>query len=170
VTDKIVAIPTASQFRWSMMNIGTVDIMGCDVKASGGFVSGKCSAALTLRYTFQKALDHTEKGSLVYGNQIPYIPRHSGSAAAEFTCKEWKLLWNTIATGERWSRTANISDYHIAPWTISDVTLSRRFAFRGGSALSASVSVDNIFNTSYEVVQGYPMPGTGVMVSLAVEL
>ena len=34
VTDKIVAIPTSSQFRWTMLNIGTVDVTGFDIKST----------------------------------------------------------------------------------------------------------------------------------------
>ena len=33
VKDKIVAIPTSSQFRWTMLNIGIVDVTGLDTKA-----------------------------------------------------------------------------------------------------------------------------------------
>ena len=40
VSDKIVAIPTSSQFRWTMLNIGIVDVTGLDVKAQAGFSAG----------------------------------------------------------------------------------------------------------------------------------
>ena len=36
VSDKIVAIPTSSQFRWTMLNIGQVDVTGLDTKAEAG--------------------------------------------------------------------------------------------------------------------------------------
>ena len=42
----------------------------------------------TLRYSFQRALDHSDPESLVYGNQIPYIPRHSGSVSL---AARWRL-------------------------------------------------------------------------------
>ena len=66
VDDKIVAIPTSSQFRWTMLNIGKVDVTGLDAKVLLGRSLGAADrrAELTLRYTFQRALDHSTPGSL----------------------------------------------------------------------------------------------------------
>ena len=177
VTDKIVAISTASQFRWTMLNLGRVDILGADARACAAYRSGDWSASLTLRYTFQRALDHSTPGASTYGAQIPYVPRHSGSADASLSWKTWSFTWNTLVTGERWSRSANIPDYHIPSWTLSDLSLSKTWLlsrdpslFKTGlpsdPSLQVALSVNNLFNLPYEVVQGYPMPGTHALLSL----
>ena len=172
VTDKIVAIPTSSQFRWTMLNIGTVDIAGLDAKADISFRHGEWSAGLCLRYSLQEALDHTDPESLNYGNQIPYIPLHSGSACLDAGWKGWTLAWNLTCTGGRWSRSANISDYYIKPWAISDASLSKKIplpCFRKRveqPSLKAGILCDNIFNTPYQIVQGYPMPGFNILLSV----
>lgn len=162
VSDKIVAIPTASQFRWTMLNIGVVDITGADTRLGmrlhdspdfPGWV-----LELTFRYSFQQALDHSTPGSLTYGNQIPYVPRHSGGAGCVARWKDWSLVWDTMATGGRWSRTANTPDYYIGPWSVSDVELSKTFRV-AGAVLSASLRCNNLFGRHYQIVQGYPMPG-----------
>ena len=79
VSNKIVAIPTASQFRWTMLNIGVADITGVEARVEVGWSAGDWDLRLTGRYCFQQALDHSTRGSQTYGNQIPYIPLHSGS-------------------------------------------------------------------------------------------
>ena len=165
VSNKIVAIPTASQFRWTMLNLGLVDITGLDVKGTGSFEKGPCTLILTLRYTFQRALDHSTSGSLIWGNQIPYIPLHSGSADFQLSWKAWALAWNTSFCGGRWSRSANTEDYYLAPWSLSDVSFSRRW-----KKLSVGLHLRNIFNKAYQVVQGYPMPGISGMISLEYNL
>ena len=101
-----------------------------------------------------------------YGNQIPYIPRHSGSIDINAGWRGWSLAWNTVLTGRRWSRSANTPDYYIEPWTTSDASLT----WTTGQILTLSLSVNNIFNRRYQIVQGYPMPGTGVMLNVAVTL
>jgi outer membrane receptor protein involved in Fe transport len=146
--------------------------MGLDVKAdvrrrwTGG------AAALTARYSFQRALDHTAPGSQTYGNQIPYIPLHSGGMDLEVQWGDWTFSWDTVLTGARWSRTANTPDYYVAPWTVSDASLFRKMEMPALSGrakvpeLRAGIVCGNVFNTSYQIVQGYPMPGFHAMLSV----
>ena len=181
IRDKIVAIPTSSQFRWSMLNVGIVEVLGGDVKAAGGYRAGDWKCDLTLRYSYQRALDRTTPGSLTYGNQIPYIPLHSGSVDASVAWKGWSLAWSSVFTGTRWSLTANIPEYEIKPWTITDLRLGKEILLprwgsgRTGSeprdkiippSLALGVSFNNLFNQSYQIVQGYPMPGFNMMFSV----
>ena len=119
----------------------------------------------TLRYSYQRALDHSTPGGQTYGNQIPYIPRHSGGLSLEARRGAWSFGWDSSLVGGTWSRTANTPDYYIAPWTLSDVLLRRTFALKP-SELIISLSLGNIFNTRYEIVQGYPMPGFNALISL----
>ena len=173
VEDKIVAIPTSSQFRWTMLNIGRVDVTGLDAKADVMYRRDAWTVETVLRYSFQQALDHSTPGSGTYGNQIPYIPLHSGGIDLCAGWEAWSFSWETTFTGARWSRTANTPDYYIDPWTVSDVSLSRTIALpaSGNRAktpeLEAGITVRNLFNHRYQVVQGYPMPGTNLMVSVA---
>ena len=161
VSNKIVAIPTLSQFRWTMLNIGLADITGLDVKASGTWRRGAWTVEGTLRYCFQQALDHSTPGSQTWGNQIPYIPLNSGSADVSARWKDWALSWSTTLTGTRWSRSANTADYSLAPWSISSLALQCTALRKWRLALLC----DNLFNTSYQIVQGYPMPGIGLQLS-----
>ena len=175
VDQKIVAIPTSSQFRWTMLNIGKVDVTGVDAKLQAGRDLGFADrrAELTLRYTFQQALDHSSPENLTWGNQIPYIPLHSGGIDLSLQWERFSFNWDTTITGERWSRTANTDDYRIAPWSLTDVSFARRFLLEGlinGSRhglmpeLSIGLALNNIFNQSYQIVQGYPMPGFNAMI------
>ena len=171
VSDKIVAIPTSSQFRWTMLNIGQVDVTGLDTKAEAGYKAGEWDLGATLRYSFQRALDHSDPESLVYGNQIPYIPRHSGSVSLAARWREWAFAWDSTFTGGKWSRTANTPDYHIDPWSLSDASVGRTFPLKDGKRakapeLAVSLALNNLFNQHYQIVQGYPMPGFNTLLSL----
>lgn len=167
VDEKIVAIPTASQFRWTMLNIGRVDISGLDVKASSAYSGKDWSVSATLRYSLQSALDHSEPGSLTYDNQIPYIPLHSGSIGFEGRYREWSFSWDTSFSGEKWSRSANTADYRIAPWCLGDARLARTFL---DGRLIGSLNLNNVFGTRYQIVQGYPMPGANFSISVEYRL
>ena len=163
VDNKIVAIPTSSQFRWTMLNIGVADIYGAETKADVHYHAPKWQGGVCLRYTLQKALDHSTPGSQTWGNQIPYIPRHSASVIADFVLLgDLTIKWETSFTGGKWSRSANTPDYYIEPWSISSFYISKNVF----DSVMAGFKLDNIFNKRYEIVQGYPMPGTSFMITL----
>ena len=166
VDDKIIAIPTSNQFRWTMMNYGHVKIRGIDASLEA-FSTALHPVDLRVRvtYTYQKAQDFTDKSSEWYGGQIPYIPWHSGTALATIDYRGWSLNYSFIYTGERYESVANIPENYALAWYTSDVGLSKAFDFKKFT-MRATLEVNNIFNQQYEVVQCYPMPGTNFKIKL----
>jgi vitamin B12 transporter len=166
VTDKIVAVPTSNQFRWSMYNIGSVHITGAEIRCSLDYSSGKgeksFESILSAKYTYQDARDYSHPERKTYKGQIPYIPRHSGSICADIAWNGWRAEMSLIADGTRYSSSVNIEDYRIDPWYTCDICLSRRF-----KSLTLLLSLGNIFNEQYEIVQGYPMPGFNAVFTLS---
>ena len=121
--------------------------------------------------SFQLALDHSDPRSQVYGNQIPYIPRHSGSVSLAVRRRGWSFAWDSTFTGGKWSRTANTPDYYIEPWSLSDASVGRTIPLKAGKRAKApelvvSLALNNLSDTHYEIVQGYPMPGFNTLLSV----
>ncbi len=160
VEDKIVATPTSNFFRWTMINLGKVEIRGLDVALQADWQWGReFLLAGRLNYTYQRAQDFTDKADEFYGGQIPYIPWHSGSAVLNATYGKWEANYSFIYTGERYSSQANIPANYQLPWYTSDFSLARSMAMPRGD-LKLTLEVNNLFNQQYEVVICYPMPGT----------
>lgn len=159
VENKIVATPTSNFFRWTMINLGLVEIRGIDVAIQTGWKFGKNFYVNgRVNYTYQKAQDFTAKNDEFYGGQIPYIPWHSGSAAVNATFRNWEANYSFIYTGERYSSSANIPVNYQLPWYTSDFSIARNQPLKKGN-LKVTLEVNNIFNQQYEVVSCYPMPG-----------
>ena len=160
VENKIVAMPTSNFFRWTMVNLGEVEIRGVDVAAQADWQWGT-DWHLTTRanYTYQKAQDFTDPADTYYGDQIPYIPWHSGSATAALSWRDWEANYSFIYTGERYSSRANIPANYVLPWYTSDFAVARKLPSLGPGDLKLTLEVNNIFNQQYEVVICYPMPG-----------
>lgn len=159
VKNKIVATPTSNFFRWTMVNLGEVEIRGIDVAVQTDWQVGK-EALLSgrLNYTYQKAQDFTDPDNEFYGGQIPYIPWHSGSAAVNFNWRSWEASYSFIYTGERYSSQANLPVNYQPSWYTSDCSLSKRQRIRS-QELKLTLEVNNLLNQQYEVVSCYPMPG-----------
>ena len=170
VKDKIVAYPKGQQFRWTMLNLGLVDIKGIDV--SGLItVNPIRDLYLTLRgqYTFQEAIDVTNPADNYYRDQIPYIPRHSGSAVFNASWRGWGLNYSWIYVGERYNQQENIRYNYTQPWYTSDISLSKDFRF-GKVGLRALLEVNNLLGQDYDVILNYPMPKRNYRLTLTVEI
>lgn len=168
VTDKIVAYPKGQQFRWTMLNLGKVDIRGVDVSASATLLpSPGFSLSGRLQYTLQRAIDVTSRADTYYRDQIPYVPRHSGSASLVASWRGWGLDYSFIYTGERWSQQENTVYNYVMPWYTHDVSLLRDVTLpREAGALRLQIDLNNMLDQDYDVIINYPMPGRNVRVTL----
>lgn len=170
VKDKIIAYPKGQQFRWTMLNLGKVDIRGVDV-----------SALITLnpvrelyftfraQYTYQRAIDITDPADNYYRHQIPYIPHHSGSAVINASWRKWNLNYSYIYVGERYNQQENIRYNYTQPWYTSDISVSRDLTF-GKVNMRALLEVNNLLSQDYDVILNYPMPKRNFRVTLTVEI
>ena len=182
VHDKIVAYPKGQQFRWTMLNLGTVKINGVDAKADFSFfLPLRWVLRTRLNYTYQKAIDVTNPSDTYYGHQIPYIPWHSGSAVLglEWTSRRgdrYGLNYSFIYVGERYGQQENTIYNYVQPWYTHDLSLYGEWGItvhRTPSSvhplwLKANIELNNMLGQDYEVIQNYPMPKQNVRCTLAV--
>ncbi|MBQ7854208.1 MAG: TonB-dependent receptor [Muribaculaceae bacterium] len=170
VKDKIVAYPKGQQFRWTMLNLGKVEIKGIDAQIGGTF-GLPCDIDFTAKfqYTYQEAIDVTNPADNYYRHQIPYIPWHSGSAILMLDWKGWHLNYSFIYTGERYNQQENIRYNHTQPWYTSDISLMKSFKI-GKVDFKATAEVNNLFSQDYDVILNYPMPKRNYRFGLVVEL
>ena len=170
VKDKIVAYPKGQQFRWTMLNLGLVDIRGIDATGLITFNPAK-ELFLTVRaqYTYQRAIDITNPDDNYYKDQIPYIPHHSGSAVVNAQWRGWNVNYSWIYVGERYNQQENIRYNYTQPWYTSDVSLSKDFRF-GKVNLRGLIEINNLLSQDYDVILNYPMPKRNYRFSITVEL
>ena len=158
VKNKIIAYPTGKQFRWTMINLGRVRIAGLEVAGDVAAHIGKVGMKLHTQYTFQRARDYTDPGDTFYGDQIPYIPRHSLSVSYNASWLGWDFSYSFIYTGERYNEQENNRYNYEPPWYTHDMSLSKDFKI-GAVQLRIAGELNNVLNQAYEVIHNYPMPG-----------
>ena len=174
VTDKIIAYPKGQQFRWTMLNLGTVKINGVDAKADMSFyLPLRFVLHSRLGYTYQKAIDVTNPNDTYYGHQIPYIPWHSGSVVAEldWTSRRgdhYGFSYSFIYVGERYSQQENTIYNYVQPWYTHDLSIYGEWNVQP-CRLKANIEINNLLGQDYEVIQNYPMPKQNVRCTLAVK-
>ncbi len=170
VKDKIVAYPKGQQFRWTMLNLGRVRIKGIDATFLLTFNPGR-DLYLTVRgqYTYQQAIDVTNPADNYYRDQIPYIPRNSGSVVGNLTWRGWGLNYSWIYVGERYNQQENIRYNYTQPWYTSDLSLSKDFRL-GRTSLRILAEVNNLLSQDYDVILNYPMPKRNYRLTLTAEI
>ena len=166
VEDKIIAYPKGQQFRWTMLNLGEVDIRGLDVVGSlSGTVFRNVTTTVRAQYTYQKAIDITNPSRPFYRHQIPYIPHHSGSLIVGVDWQRLSLNYSFLYTGERWNAQVNNDYNYMQPWYTSDFSASYRFKLMG-CEMKALAEVNNLLDQQYDVIANYPMPGRNFCVGV----
>lgn len=164
VRDKIVAIPTLTLFRWTMLNLGKVEVKGLETNLQSHWNFGQLNIIAKANYTHEKALDVTPASEL-FGQQIPYIPVNSASFTLASDYKNFGLSYSYIYTGERYSQKANIPVNYVEPWYTHDLAV--RYSFNASKInYSISAELNNVFNQYYDVVLNYPMPGRNFKITL----
>jgi outer membrane cobalamin receptor len=172
VTDKIIAYPKGQQFRWTMLNLGTVKINGVDAKAEFSFyLPMNFTLRTRLNYTYQTAVDVTNPDDTYYGHQIPYIPWHSGSVVGGLCWKSQRgdyygFNYSFIYVGKRYCQQENIVYNEVLPWYTHDLTIYGEWGIKQ-YWLKANLEINNLLGQDYEVIQNYPMPKQNVRCTLA---
>ena len=169
VKDMIVAVPY-NMFVWTCVNVGKVRVLGLDLTANTTYsISDGHSLELSGSYSFQQAENRTDEDAPYYGNQIAYIPRHSGNIALG-----WENPWVNVSlhgsgVSSRWANNQHYESTEIDGYWDMGLTFWHTFCWKK-QLLETRVDVKNLFNKQYEIVRFYPMPGRSWQVSLKYQL
>lgn len=138
---------------WMPYNVGVARMSGLDLQSEAAFSEGEWNARFSAKYSFQNAVDITPD-SYSYGEQLPYIARHSVTLDASAGCKGWLLdaLWN-------WRGGRRASAGEMPDWNTLNLSLGKDFALGRGTVLGLKAVAQNVFDCRYELSAGYPMPG-----------
>jgi len=167
VENKIVAIPTKNLFIWSMQNVGLVQILGADVQGTWNY-SFRSGLLLDLRlnYTFQDVQDISDRNSPTYGDQLPYLPKHSGNADLLVSFRKSGCSVSSFLTSERFALNENNISNRVAGFQVFDASIFHTFSWKKSQVLRVNFTVKNISDQSYAFVRYYVMPGRNYLISL----
>jgi len=170
VTDKIVAIPGQNLARWTMYNLGRVNIKGLDLNAQASWQLPKdITLNTSISYTYQKAVDVTSRNEINYNQQIPYTPLNSGSLLIDGQWKKFGFNYSFIYTGSRYDEKYNDASNYLQPWYTHDAGFTYTTNYNKHK-LKLTLEVNNLLNQNYEVIQNFPMPGRNYRITLSTNI
>ncbi|MDE7402494.1 MAG: TonB-dependent receptor plug domain-containing protein [Muribaculaceae bacterium] len=158
IRNKIVAIPQ-NAFQWTMVNLDKARAYGADFTLSAT-LSLAANQALSCagNYSLQRVQPRTSPSRPDYNKQVAYTPIHSGAASLSWE-NPWVNLTLTVSgASERFGTNSNLPMSRLKPYSEIGATLSRNVIIKK-ITLYFETGLQNIFNTQYEIVSHYPMPG-----------
>ncbi len=167
IDDKIVIIP--GTFTSTTVNMGKVDMKGVDVRMASNFaINNNMAINLTAVYSYMDARNMTDKNAENYKDQLPYTPRHSGSATLSFSNPWVNVSYTVFAASERYKLFVNTPDNKMDGYTDHSISLFRSFRLKGNE-IYIQGNLQNIWNQGYDIIAFYPMPGRSFKVSAGIK-
>lgn len=164
VKNKIVIVPVP--FLPSVTNTGKVKMKGVDAKlASNIKVTDQINLDLVGIYSFMRAYDDDKESENTYKGQLPYTPKHSGSASLTVNSPWLALTYSLIASGERYTNAENIPANWLDSYTDHSISAFKEIDM-GSYKLYGTASLLNMLGKNYAVIKYYPMPGRSFKVSI----
>jgi len=163
INDKIVSIPTQNLFVWSFINVQEVESYGFDVIFVSEYfhVSNNFRLELVLKTGLNVAQDVSDALSSTYGQQIPYTPFWNSSTQITSKFKSWTFSYEYSFTDFRYVLGENIAANVLDEFHLSDLRVSYegKFSENNTQGYRVHAKCNNLLNTQYQVMRGFPMPG-----------
>ncbi|MBL7712535.1 MAG: TonB-dependent receptor [Chitinophagaceae bacterium] len=143
---------------WTPHNIARVHSRGIETFNSLLWKTGpwKISAGVNTSFVLATTEQSYIPGDGSIGKQIPYSPRYNGQANLGLGYRHCYISYNHTYTGYRFI-TTDESQY-LLPYETGNIYVQYRLPFRKPDC-TISLSVNNIWDRPYQVVNMRPMPG-----------
>lgn len=164
IDDKIIIIPYPK--NPTAYNMGKVKMKGLDAKLSSNVkVVDEISVDLMGAYSYMHAYDDDEKNRNTYKGQLPYTPKHSGSASLTFNNSWVNLTYSVLFSDIRYKSAENIEDNKLKSYTDHSISVFKEMQWSKYN-LYANGTIQNLLNKNYSIIDFYPMPGRSFRVSV----
>lgn len=155
VENWILWVPTGSY--WSPQNVNTVHSRGAEMNLN---VAGKINRTLGIEFTshwqmVKSTVIKNEQYPLTVGKQLIYVPDFTSNSNLSVNFNNWRLNFIHSYSGIRYVTTDNSEG--LPAFNIFNCSLSKDFQVSNQHA-SAFFQLNNIGNTTYQVVVRRPMP------------
>lgn len=168
VQNKIIWKPQRVAF-FSPINSGRVKSSGLEISIENFEINKNIS--LGANYTLTNALKKSRLSATdnSFNKQLPYIPKHKASICVNFTTKFFEIGFNSNYYSRRFVTEDNDMLFSLEPVIISNLSTTinqsfSRFNFR------FNFLIQNLFNTSYQLIQSFPMPGREYRLTIQAEV
>lgn len=168
VKNKIIWKPQRVAF-FSPINFGNTKSTGLELNIENIKLNKLIS--LSGNYTYTEAIKSTRLSpdDKSYLKQIPYVPKHKASVSIFFDLKFFEVDFISNFYSRRFFTEDNDILFSLNPVTISNLSITSNFKFYQFKFIS-QITIQNLFNQSYQLIQSFPMPGREYRLTIQMEV
>jgi len=171
IEDWILWALVEEQSYFSANNISKVWSRGSEVRSSYTYYFGETYLQLKAGYDFTKSTNEIliDQPALEKGEQLLYTPLHQGFLQAEIQWNSFNLNYHHRFIGDAIGINEDIKRFHV-----SNIRLQTNINIDQVDSMDLKakvyVSIHNLFNRNYRVIERRPMPGRYLSVGIKVDL
>ncbi len=158
IKNKIVAIPQ-NMFQWTMTNLDKARAFGADVTANMTFnIAKEQEIVFAGNYSWQRVQPRTHKDNADYNKQVAYTPIHSGALSLSWINPWVDVVFHGVGASDKYASNTNLSITRIKGYLDFGAAIMHNFKIKRNT-IDLGFDLTNLFDTQYEIVANYPMPG-----------
>jgi iron complex outermembrane receptor protein len=143
---------------WTADNIQRVNSIGAESSVALTYSNNNITVVLKSLSSITRAKDmsNTSSGFSTEGKQIMYIPIYQSNTSLRIYYKKFNASWIADYTGKRFISADN--SRYLPGYVTNSIKTGIKHSFKSIS-LDLNFSINNLFNTNYQVIAWHPMPG-----------
>jgi iron complex outermembrane receptor protein len=151
---------------WSPQNIRQVTCRGLELDLTGRWNLGQAGLIARTMYTYTESFDMgLPYAETRYQRQLAYVPFHMLRIQTGINSGRFEAAFGYKYMGRRFTTDDHDPWLDLAPCHLADFTI-RYSIVKGNNRIVISGFVDNLFDTSYQLVRAYPAPGRSFCISV----
>ncbi len=147
-------------------NIGKAENSGLEIRYDYHSLNGGIEAYFGFTLIDALKKNKVSMTDSTYEKQLPYVPNSMGVFGLSVETYIGKIIINQSITSIRYTNSDNSNS--LPAYALTDVNIARKISLHH-IQLTLHCSVSNIFDTDYQVVEGYPTYGRNYKVGIRVD-
>ncbi len=165
--DKIFWIPSRLAIQ-TPRNFASIQSSGFEVNGYKQFDFLK--SRINFSYTFLNALNKSNiENDNSFNKNLVYTPQNILTGGVNFSLYNFSVRINSQFVSSRFYTSDNNPIYRLPAYYLTDLHLAYPFDFFAAKA-NAGISIYNLFDVEYSIIQSFPMPLRTFIISLTMEL
>ncbi|UCG27176.1 MAG: TonB-dependent receptor [Bacteroidales bacterium] len=158
-------VPVEGSGIWHPVNYKKVWTRGAELTLKSTLSAGVFDISVDAGYSFILSTNsETNDDTEIIGKQLRYVPVHSANGSIRLQYSRYYLLLYDRFTGKRYTTVNNDPDEQLDRYNIVNVISGMHFGKERNIKLQ--VRIANLFNSQYQLIRSYPMPGRAYYLSL----
>ncbi|MCX6352176.1 MAG: TonB-dependent receptor [Bacteroidetes bacterium] len=168
ITNQIIWLPGKNGF-YEAYNLKKVNVVGLEFHTEAKILLGDLSIIPKLKYSYTQSTNLEGINALddSKNKQVVYVPYHLTAANIRINYKTIDVYGEYQYTGFRYITSDN-TDF-LPAYGLVNISAGNRFSIYKNS-ISLRLKINNLFNTNYQAVAWYPMPGRYIEISTQINI